>query len=151
MPTPLQTRVEMTQIVLPTHTNNHGTVFGGQIMAWCDIAAAVAAQRFCGAPVVTASMDRLDFLHPVNRADIVVLTAIVNQAWGSSLEVGVRVVAESPVDHGVKHCCSAYLTFVALDGDKRPRRVPPLRPETDEERERAAAADLRRAQRRADR
>ncbi len=151
MPTPTQTRVEMTQIVLPTHTNNHGTVFGGQIMSWCDIAAAVAAQRFCGAPVVTASMDRLDFLQPVNRADIIVVTAVVNQAWGSSLEVGVRVVAESPVDHSVKHCCSAYLTFVALDDTGRPRKVPPLTPETDEERARAEAANARKAQRVGDR
>ena len=90
------TNVEMTQIVLPSHTNNHGTVFGGQMAAWIDICAAVSAQRFARKAVVTASIDELHFVHPVRRGMVIILKARVNQAWGSSLEVGVRVEAEDP-------------------------------------------------------
>jgi len=124
------TVVEMTQIVLPSHTNNHGTAFGGQIAAWCDICAAVAAQRFCRSPVVTASMDQLHFLHPVRRGMVVILRAQVNESWRSSMEVGVRVEAEDPLSGSIVHCCSAYLTFVALDAHGGPRRIPRL--DTDE-------------------
>jgi len=118
---PVQTHVEMTQIVLPSHTNNHGTAFGGQIAAWCDICAAVAAQRFCRAPVVTASMDQLHFMRPVLRGMVVVLQACVNRAWRTSMEVGVRVETEDPITGAREQCCTAYLTFVALpsaDGAK---------------------------------
>ena len=91
------TDVEMTQIVLPSHTNNHGTVFGGQMAAWIDICAAVSAQRFARKAVVTASIDELHFVHPVRRGMVIVLKGRVNQAWGSSMEVGVRVDAEAKV------------------------------------------------------
>jgi len=142
---PETTRVEMTQIVLPTHTNNHGTAFGGQIAAWCDICAAVAAQRFSRGAVVTASMDSLHFLKPVRQGMIVVLRAQVNQAWGTSMEVGVRVEAEDPQTCERQHCCSAYLTFVALDDDDKPRRVPKVDPDGDPKApRRAAEAQLRR-------
>ena len=124
--TPDQTRVEMTQIVLPSNTNNHGTAFGGQIAAWCDICAAVSAQRFCRASVVTASMDQLHFLKPVRKGMVVVLRSQVNQAWGTSMEVGVRVEAEDPLSGAIVHCCSAYLTFVALDAHGSPRKIPKL-------------------------
>ena len=123
---PEETRVEMTQIVLPSHTNNHGTAFGGQIAAWCDICAAVSAQRFCRSPVVTASMDQLHFLYPVKRGMVVLLCSQVNQAWSSSMEVGVRVDAENPLTGEKVHCCSAYLTFVALGSDGKPIRCPKL-------------------------
>ena len=124
--TPKDTEVEMTQIVLPSHTNNHGTAFGGQIAAWCDISAAVSAQRFCRSPVVTASMDQLHFLHPVKRGMVVILRSQVNQAWRSSMEVGVRVEAEDPLSGSIVHCCSAYLTFVALNAHGSPRTIPQL-------------------------
>ena len=139
------TRVEMTQIVLPTHTNHHGTAFGGQIAAWCDIAAAVSAQRFCRRPVVTASMDSLHFLEPVRRGMVVVLRSQVNQAWTTSIEVGVRVEAEA-VESGARvHCCSAYLTFVALDDAGRPQAVPALETGGDAQAiRRAAEAQIRR-------
>ncbi|MBM76124.1 MAG: acyl-CoA thioesterase [Proteobacteria bacterium] len=114
----------MTQLVLPSHTNNHGTAFGGQIAAWCDISAAVSAQRFCRAPVVTASMDQLHFLRPVRQGMVVILRSQVNRSWTTSLEVGVRVEAEDPFSGATVHCCSAYLTFVALDAHGSPRRVP---------------------------
>ena len=121
-----ETKVEMTQMVLPSHTNNHETAFGGQIAAWCDICAAVSAQRFCRKPVVTASMDELHFLQPVKRGMVVILRSQVNQAWNSSMEVGVRVEAEDPLSGSTVHCCSAYLTFVALDAHGKPCRVPKL-------------------------
>lgn len=121
---PAETVVEMTQIVLPQFTNNHGTVFGGQIAAWADICAAVSAQRFARGPVVTASMDQLHFLAPVRKGMVLVMRSMVNQAWRTSLEVGVRVDAEDVATGTLEHCCSAYFTFVALDPEGRPRAVP---------------------------
>ena len=143
--TPADTIVAMTQIVLPSHTNNHGTAFGGQIAAWCDICAAVSAQRFCRAPVVTASMDQLHFLHPVKRGMVVLLSSQVNQAWKTSMEVGVHVDAEDPLTGETVHCCSAYLTFVALGDDSNPILCPQLDVSGDPTWElRAKEAQLRR-------
>ena len=127
------TDVEMTQIVLPSHTNNHGTVFGGQMAAWIDICAAVSAQRFARKAVVTASIDELHFVHPVRRGMVIVLKGRVNQAWGSSMEVGVRVDAEDPRTGDTSHCCTAYLTFVAINDDGRTSQVPQLDPGSDAE------------------
>ena len=124
--TPEISAVEMTQMVLPSDTNNHGTAFGGQIAAWCDICAAVSAQRFCRRPVVTASMDQLHFLHPVKKGMVVILRAQLNQAWRTSMEIGVRVEAEDPLSGSIVHCCSAYLTFVALDAHGKPCPIPKL-------------------------
>ena len=121
-----ETNVEMTQIVLPSHTNNHGTVFGGQMAAWIDICAAVSAQRFARKSVVTASIDEIHFVTPVRRGMVVVLKARVNQAWSTSMEVGVRVEAEDPRTGETVHCCTAYATFVAINDDGRPSAVPAL-------------------------
>jgi acyl-CoA hydrolase len=143
-----KTRTEMTQLVLPTHTNNLGSAFGGQIAAWVDICGAVAAQRFnCGA-VVTASMDQLHFLQPVHEGMVVVLQGQVNQAWQTSMEVGVRVEAENTRTGERTHCCSAYLTFVGLDEGGRPRQLPQLDSCGDGEAERRQeAAEMRRSRR----
>jgi len=142
---PETTRVEMTQLVLPTHTNNHGNAFGGQIAAWSDIAAAVAAQRFSRGAVVTVSMDSLHFLRPVKQGMILILQAQVNQAWRTSIEVGVRVDSENPETWEREHCCTAYLTFVALDADGKPRPVPSVDTHGDPKApRRAAEAQLRR-------
>ena len=119
-------KVEMTELVLPSHTNNHGTAFGGQIAAWVDICAAVAAQRFCRKPVVTVSMDELHFMQPVKKGMVVVLKSVINQAWRTSMEIGVRVEAENPISGERVHCCSAYLTFVALDEKGKPSPIPRL-------------------------
>ena len=116
----------MHQIVLPTHTNNHDTVFGGQIAAWCDICAAISAQRHSRGAVVTVSMDQLHFQRPVRRGMVVILRSQVNQTWRTSMEVGVRVDAEDPATGSKVHCCTAYLTFVALDAHGQPRPVPRL-------------------------
>lgn len=135
----------MTQIVLPSHANNHGTVFGGQMAAWIDVCAAVSAQRFARKAVVTASMDEIHFVQPVRRGMVVILKARVNQAWGSSMEVGVRVEAEDPRTGDTAHCCTAYLTFVAINDDGKPSQVPLLDVSGDELAQvRAEAAQERR-------
>ena len=135
---PALTRVEMTQIVLPPHTNNHGTAFGGQVAAWADICASVAARRFCKGPVVTVSMDSLHFLSPIKLGMIVTFRAQVNQAWRTSMEIGVRVDSEDEATGQRQRCSTAYFTFVALDEAGRPRPVPALDAGED-------AEDLRRA------
>ncbi len=120
------TRVEMTQLVLPTHTNNHGTIFGGQLASWIDTAASVAAIRFSRGDVVTASMDELHFVRPVQRSMIVTLRAQVNQAWRSSMEIGVQAESENPNTGEREICCTAFLTFVAINEEGRPGSLPEL-------------------------
>lgn len=136
--------VEMTQLVLPSHTNPLGTAFGGQIMAWTDICAGIAAQRHARRVVVTASMDDLHFLAPIRTGEVVILKAQVNRAFHTSMEVGVRVEAENPLTGERRHCSSAYLTFVALSGSGERVQIPPLLPETENEQRRyLEAADRR--------
>ena len=144
--TPRASRVETVQIVLPGLTNVQGTIFGGMLMQWIDIAAGVAAGRHAGGPVVTASMDRLHFLTPVNLGEVVTLQAQVNFAGRTSMEVGVRVLAEGrPGDRRRRQATRAYLTFVAIDEAGRPREVPALLPETADEKRRYREAVRRRA------
>jgi acyl-CoA hydrolase len=135
----------MTQLVLPEHTNAIGTIFGGQVAAWIDICAAIAAQRFCRRQVVTLSIDSLEFLHPIQRGHIAVFQACVNAAWGTSMEIGVRVEGEDPMTGDRTHTASAYCTFVALDGNGRPAKVPPLECAPGDETRRRDEAELRRA------
>jgi len=144
---PSASRVEMNELVLPQHTNAHGTIFGGVIMSWMDICAAMAAQRHARSVVVTASMDALDFIAPVHKGQLVNLRSMVNYVGTTSMEVGVRVEAEDPLTGERTHAASAYLTFVALDAEGRPQPVRPLLPETPEERLRFEEARARRQQR----
>ena len=130
------TRTEMTQIVLPTHTNNLGTAFGGQIAAWIDICAAVSAQRLARSAAVTASMDGLHFRRPVRQGMVVVLQSQVNRVWRSSMEIGVKVEAEDPATGTREQCCTAYLTFVVVGADGRPGEAPSLDLEGSAESER---------------
>lgn len=139
-----ESAVEMTQIVLPEHANALGTVFGGQIAAWIDVCAAVAAMRHARQIVVTASMDDLHFLAPAHVGEVVILKAHVNRAFGTSMEVGVRVEAENPVTGERRHTATAYLTFVALDAQGNRVPVPPLVPETEDEQRRYRQAEQRR-------
>ena len=126
-PRPMATsRVEMTQMVLPSDTNARGTAFGGQVMAWVDICAAISAQRHCRFPVVTAAMDGVEFVEPIKAGMVVSLKSQVNMVWKSSMEVGVRVESEHPRTGERRHALTAYLTFVALGADDRPVRVPPV-------------------------
>ena len=136
--------METTQLVLPGLTNVHGTIFGGILMQWIDIAAGIAAARHAGGPVVTASMDRLHFLHPVHLGEVVILQAQVNYAARTSMEVGVRVLSESPTTFERRQTTRAYLTFVAVDSQGHPRPVPRLVTETAEEKRRFKDADRRR-------
>ncbi len=141
------TRVEMTQLVLPGHTNALGTIFGGQVAAWIDVCAAIAAQRFCRRQVVTASIDELHFLAPIQRGQIAIFRAAVNAAWSRSMEVGVRVEGEDPLTGQRVHTASAYLTFVALGDDGQPTGVPALVTEGADEARRAREASGRREHR----
>lgn len=139
--------VTMTELVLPTHTNALDSIFGGVIMSWIDIAAAVAATRHCKSNVVTASIDALNFVAPVYRGWIVNIKASVNYTGRTSLEVGVRVDAENPKEGKVFHTASAYLTFVAVDDNGKPVPVPPLLTETATQKRRQKAAEIRRQHR----
>jgi len=140
-------QVEMTEIVNPRDTNPLGTIFGGRVMALIDEAAAVAAMRHCRRAVVTASADRIDFHHPIRLGMIVTVLASVNQSFRTSMEVGVKVLAEDPLTGERQRTCTSYVTFVALDGNGRPTSVPPLELRTETERLRARQAEQRRADR----
>ncbi len=136
--------VQMTELVLPQHTNALGSAFGGVIMSWIDIAAAISAQRFAREIVVTAAIDDLHFVAPVYKGWVVNLKACVNFVSRTSMEVGVRVDAENPITEQTFHTASAYLTFVALGADGRPRPVPPGLAQTSEEKRRWQAGEARR-------
>lgn len=131
-----ESRVEMTELVLPEHTNALGTIFGGQIMAWIDTAAAICAFRHCRTLCVTASMDALNFVNPVKLGHIVILKASINFTGKTSMEIGVRVTSEDPLTGKQAHTASAYLTFVSVDEKGNPQPVTPLLPETAEEKRR---------------
>lgn len=141
---PLVSRTEMTWIVMPSQTNALGTAFGGQVMAWIDVCAAVAAQRFARTDVVTAGMDQLTFLAPITHGDVVVVQGMVNWAGRTSMEVGVRVEAEDKRTGLRRKTSTAYLTFVAVDADGQPCPVPRLAPSTPEQVRRAREAEDRR-------
>jgi acyl-CoA hydrolase len=135
----------------PQDANLAGNVHGGIVMALCDEAGALAAIRHCRSRVVTAAMDRMIFLNPVYVGHLVTLRSSVNAAWRTSMEVGVRVEAEDITTGVITHTSSAYLTMVALDEDGRPTEVPSLECETDTQRRREREAQLRRANRLAER
>lgn len=138
--------VEMTELVQPPDTNYHGTVFGGRILQWIDIAAAIAAQRHCRTKnVVTASFDDMHFATPIRLGEVVVLKAAVNYVHRTSMEVGVRLEREDPSTGERVHAGTAYVTYVAIDDAGRPVRVPPIRPTTPEARRRYRDAQTRRA------
>src|SRR4051812_12920897 len=124
--------------------NTSGNVHGGKIMHLCDEVAGIAAIRHCGVRVVTAGMDRMTFVEPVYVGQLVTFRAMVNAAWRTSMEVGVRVEAEDVRSGVVRHVSTAYLTMVALDEDSRPCPVPALEPETEDERRRQREAQWRR-------
>jgi acyl-CoA hydrolase len=146
--TPTASRCVMTQIVMPGHTNGAaGVMFGGVMMQWIDVCAGVAAMRHCGGRVVTASIDRLDFLHPVRVSDVVVLQAQVNYTGRTSMEVGCRVETEDMQTRTRRYTTKAYLTFVAIDEAGAPRQLPPLVLESADDRRRYAQAQARRTDR----
>lgn len=140
---PRQSAVETRYLIMPHQANPYGTVFGGVIMAWIDMVAAMAAQRHCGKEVVTAGIDSLAFKEPINIGDHVVLRASVNYVSRSSMEVGVQVAREDPYTNRQVVATTAHLTFVALDENKKPTPVPPILPKTAQEKRRYENARLR--------
>jgi acyl-CoA hydrolase len=134
-----------------TDANGVGNVHGGTVMKLADEAAALAAIKHSRTRVVTVGMDRMTFLVPISVGELVTLKATVNAAWRSSMEIGVRVEAENPRVGGARHTNTAYLTMVALDSEGRPTPVPPLIAETTEEQRRVREAEIRRANRLAER
>jgi acyl-CoA hydrolase len=142
-------RSRLSRIMTVLDTNLLGTVHGGVVMKLVDDVAGVVAQRHSGGAAVTASMDEMDFVSPVRVGDLVHAEGQVNWTGRSSMEVGVRVLAEPWNEAGVEpvRVATSYLVFVAVDGDGRPRPVPPVLPETDEDRRRFAEAEIRRTHR----
>lgn len=140
-------QAEMTELVLPNDTNIVGTILGGKVMHLVDLCGAIAACRHAGAVAVTASIDHMDFRYPIRVGELVVLKSSVNRVFNTSMEVGVKVYSESMLSGERRHTSSAYLTFVALGADGQRCPVPPVIPETDDERRRYARAADRRAYR----
>jgi acyl-CoA hydrolase len=123
----------MTEIVLPNDTNVYGNLMGGRLMYWMDIAAAIAAQRHSNAPVVTASVDNISFENPIKLGNTVHIEAFVSRAFNTSMEVHLRVWGEDFTQQYKYKSNEAYYTFVALDPNRKPRPVPQLEPQTEDE------------------
>ena len=140
-------RVEMTQIVLPGYANSLGNAFGGRVMQWIDLAAAITAMRHTRMPVVTASIDQLAFHAPIRVNQIAILRSQLNAVFGSSMEIEVTVEAEDPRTGARTPCCDAFVTFVALGPDGKPGKAPLLLTESEDEVRRAREASARRAER----
>jgi acyl-CoA hydrolase len=140
-------QVITTQLVLPNDTNELGNLLGGTLMHWIDIAAAIAAQRHADRVCVTASVDELNFHHPIRLGDVVTLQASVNRAFRTSMEIGVMVTAESRSGHDSRRANNAYLTFVAIDDSGKPVNVPAVTPESEDEIRRFEEALVRRERR----
>jgi acyl-CoA hydrolase len=136
--------VTMTELVLPNHTNQLGNLLGGQLMHWIDICAAIAASKHNNRVCVTASVDRIDFHHPIKLGDAVTLVASVNRVFNTSMEVGVKVYAENFREGLQLHTNTAYLTFVSVDIDGRPIKAIEAVPETADEKRRYNEALQRR-------
>lgn len=144
---PRDSSVEMTELVLPGHTNSLGTIFGGQVVAWMDIAGAICGMRHSKRNVVTASIDALHFLCKIYVGQVVRIKANVNYAHKTSMEVGIRVEAEDPKTGDSNHTASGYFTYVAIDDSGMTRPVPPVTPESEQEKEWYRQAQDRRAAR----
>lgn len=140
---PKDSSIETTYLVMPSQANPQGTAFGGAIVAWIDMAAAMVAQRHCGREAVTAGIDSLIFKAPIRIGDQVLLKASVNYVGRTSMEVGVQVTREDPYGGNSVIATSAHLTFVALDENKRPVPVPPIVPQTEAEKKRYENAKIR--------
>lgn len=148
--TAAESQSEMAEVVLPNDTNPLGNLLGGRLMHFIDIAGAMACHRHARSYVVTASMDHLDFLSPVHVGDLLILKSSVNRAFNTSMEVGVKVYVENYITGATRHVSSAYLTFVAVDHEGRRLRVPPVIPQTEEEKQRYEGALRRRQAREAE-
>ena len=144
---PSESKVEMTELVLPNDTNLLGNLLGGRLMHWIDIAGAMAASRHSNRVTATVALDSLDFRHPARMGELVILRAKLTWAGTTSMEATVRAYAENIKTGSVILTNTAYITFVALDDDGKPTPVPPLLPETEEEKKDYIEAELRRNER----
>jgi acyl-CoA hydrolase len=144
---PNSSKVEMTELVLPNDTNILGNLLGGTLMHWIDIAGAMAASRHSNRVVATVALDSLDFRYPIHMGEMVRLQAKLTWTGTTSMEVLVKVYAENLKTGNIILTNKAYITYVALDDKGKPVRVPPLYPETDEEKKDYIEAELRRAER----
>jgi len=135
---------EYLELALPNDANGLGNVLGGKVMHLVDLAAAMAGMRHARRPIVTASVDSLQFLHPVHIGELIMLRSSVNRVFRSSMEIGVKVMTEKLLTGVRLHTCSAYLTFVAVDEVGRAVAVPPVIPETEDEIRRYREAGERR-------
>lgn len=140
-------KMVMTELVLPNHTNQLGKLLGGQLMHWIDICAALCASKHSQTICVTASVDNIDFRYPINLGEAVTINASVNRVFNTSMEVGVKVFAESFRAGTMRHTNSAYLTFVSLNEEGRPVKVNEVIPETEDEKRRYEEALKRREHR----
>lgn len=138
---------EYSEFALPNDANTLGNVLGGKVMHLVDLAAALAAVRHSRCSMVTASVDHMSFLHPIHIGQLIVLRSSVNRVFRTSMEVGVRVEVENLKSGEIKHTSSAYLTFVALDKSGQRLPIPPVIPETEEQKRRYHEAEERRAYR----
>jgi acyl-CoA hydrolase len=142
-----QSFCQMNEIVLPNDTNGLGNMMGGRLLHLMDICAAISAQRHANRVCVTASVDTVEFQAPIFLGDVVVIESQVNRAFRTSLEIELNVWAENPREQSRRKCNRAFFTFVALDDEGRPVDVPPIHPETDEEKIRYENAGKRREMR----
>jgi len=140
---PKESAVETRYLVMPQQANPHGTAFGGAIVAWIDMVAAMAAQRHCRKEVVTADINSIIFKEPIRIGDQVLLKAAVNYVGRAAMEVGVQVTREDPYGGNKVIATAAHLTFVALDENKKPTAVPPIVPQTAAEKKRYENAKIR--------
>lgn len=128
--------VEMRYLVMPNDTNPQNSIFGGVVMSWIDMAAAMVAERHSNRPVVTVHVGDISFKAPIRIGDHVLIQSSINYVGKTSMLVGVKVIAENPFTGITRHTTTAYLTFVALDDIGRPIQIRGLIPETDEEKRR---------------
>ena len=138
---------EYSELALPNDANGLGNVLGGKVMHLVDLCAAMAALRHARMPAVTASVDSLSFLHPVHIGELIMLRSSVNRVFRTSMEVGVYVETENLLTGARRHTCSAYLTFVGLDAERKATVLPPVIPETEDEIRRFRQAGERRENR----
>ncbi len=144
---PSESQTEMVQVVLPNDANPLGYILGGTVMHLIDIAGAIACHRHTRCLLVTAAVDGLQFLYPIKVGDLIMLKARVTAVWTTSLEVEVEVFSEETLTGRRRLTSRAYLTFVAVDRDNERVAIPGLILETEEDKRRAAEADMRRAER----
>ncbi|QLA17521.1 acyl-CoA thioesterase [Desulfolutivibrio sulfoxidireducens] len=142
-----ESQVIMPQRMLPQDANPAGNVHGGVILKMIDTAGSIVAMRHCRTSVVTASIDRMDFIKPAFIGEVIIIKASVNYAGRTSMEVGVRVEAEDLITGEIRHTGSCYLTYVALDKNRQPIQVPPLLLETEDDCRRNREAKARRESR----